>query len=171
MTLQQLTILVLQTSILLMVFSFGLRASGEDILYLARRPALLVRSLTAMFVIMPLVAVAIVRTFELRPSVEIALVALVISPIPPLLPSKGGKAGGHASYGLGLMTIVALLSVIIVPLGVRILGAVFKQPFAISAGAIAGLALQTTILPLAAGMAVREFCRPRPSGWRLRRGS
>jgi bile acid:Na+ symporter, BASS family len=41
-----------------------------------------------MFVIMPIVAVALAMAFELLRSVEIVLVALAISPIPPLLPGR-----------------------------------------------------------------------------------
>ena len=73
MTTQQVVILVLQVSILLTVFGFGLQTTLHDLQYLVRRPGLLVRSLVSMFVIMPIVAVILVRAFELRPSFEIAL--------------------------------------------------------------------------------------------------
>ena len=56
MTIQQILILALQTSILLTVFGFGLRADVDDVLYLVRRPSLLSRSLLAMFLFVPLVA-------------------------------------------------------------------------------------------------------------------
>src|SRR5512134_546339 len=109
MTLQQAIGLALQASILLTVLGFGLAATLDDVLYLARRPSLLVRSLLAMLVIMPVVALLIRLVFAFEPAVEIALVALALSPVPPLLPGKEQKVGGHAPYALGLMVIAGLL--------------------------------------------------------------
>ena len=49
LTTQQAIVLALQASILMTVFEFGLRATPGDVLYIVRRPALLGRSLIAMF--------------------------------------------------------------------------------------------------------------------------
>jgi BASS family bile acid:Na+ symporter len=152
MTVQQSIVLALQASILMTVFGFGLHTTVGDVLYVVRRPSLVGRSLVAMFVIMPIIAVALVRAFALRPSVEIALVALAISPIPPLLPVRQQKAGGYAPFAIGLMMIVGTASIVIVPAAVWLLGRYFVQPFAMSTAAVARLALMTVVLPLTAGM-------------------
>jgi bile acid:Na+ symporter, BASS family len=157
MDLKQLVVLSAMVSIVGTVFAFGLRATSDDVLYLVRRPGLVVRSLLAMFVIVPLVAVALDRVFDLRPDVKIALLALAISPIPPLLPNKLAKAGGDASYGLGLMTTLAVLSIAIVPLATAVLAAVFGRTLAIAPGAVAAIVVKTALLPLGAGMLVRAL--------------
>jgi bile acid:Na+ symporter, BASS family len=157
MDMKQLVMLALQVSVLCTVFGFGLKATSEDLLYLIRRPGLLVRSLLAVFVVMPVVAVALSRLFDFRLAVEIALVALAISPVPPLLPRKQAKSGGHQSYGIALMAILALLAIVIVPLLVELLGRFFGKPFAMTPGAIAGVVLKAALLPLAAGMVVRAL--------------
>jgi BASS family bile acid:Na+ symporter len=157
MGVQQLVGLGLQASILMTLFGFGLQATVADILYLVRRPLLLARSLGAMFLVMPLVAVALAKAFDLRPSVEIALIALSISPIPPLLPGKETKGGGHASFALGLMAIVGLLSIAVVPIGANVLGRSFGIPFKMPVATIAYVVLVTTLLPLAVGMAVKAM--------------
>jgi BASS family bile acid:Na+ symporter len=157
MTLQQALVLALQASIVMTVFSFGLRTAADDVVSVVRRPWLLTRSLVAMFVIMPVVAVAFAAMFELRPSVKIVLVALAISPIPPLLPGREQKAGGHASYALGLMMIAAVLSIGIVPAEVNLVGRYSMKPFAMSPTAIAGMALKAAVLPLVAGMLFRAM--------------
>ena len=122
-----------------------------------------------MFVIMPVVAVTLGETFTFLESIEIALVALSISPIPPLLPGKEKGAGGDASYGLGLMAIAAGLSIVILPLTLQLLGRYFGPPFAMSSGAIARVVLTSVIVPLAAGLALRAIAPRRPgvSGSRL----
>ena len=157
MTLQQAIMLALQVSILMTVFGFGLRATPGDVLYVVRRPALLGRSLVAMSVIMPIAAVALASAFELRPSVEIALVALSISPIPPVLPGREQKAGGDKAYALGLMVIAGMLSIVVVPLAVQLVSRYFMRPFAMPSSAIASLVLKAAILPLVAGMILRSL--------------
>ena len=71
---------------------------------------------------MPVLAVVMARVFELRPEVEIALVALAFSPLPPLLPRREGKAGGATAYGLGLVVLLAVLSIALIPLAAHLLG-------------------------------------------------
>jgi BASS family bile acid:Na+ symporter len=156
MDVKQLVVLALQISILCTVFGFGLKAVPQDLLYLIRKPWLLLRSLLAVFVIMPVVAVALARSFEFRFTVEIALVALAISPVPPVLPRKEAKAGAHHSFGLELMAMLALLSIVVVPVSVEILQRLFERPVEMPPGAIAGVILKAALLPLAAGMIVRS---------------
>src|SRR5262245_57514118 len=100
MDLKHLVLLALKISVFTMVFGFGLRATSKDLLYLLRRPGLLVRSLIAVLVIMPAVAVAMARWFDLRQTAAVTLLALSISPVPPLLPKKIAQAAGQQSYGL-----------------------------------------------------------------------
>ena len=157
MTTQQVVILVLQVSILLTVFGFGLRTTLHDLQYLLRRPGLLARSLLAMFVVMPIVAVILVWAFELRPSFEISLVALAISPVPPLLPNKEGKAGGHAAYGLALMAVVSILAIVVVPLWVQLLGLYADRQLKMPPAAVAKVVVIMTILPLITGLIVRTL--------------
>jgi BASS family bile acid:Na+ symporter len=157
MTAQQIVMLVLQVSILLTVFGFGLRTTLHDLQYLLRSPGLLVRSLLAMFVIMPIVAMILVRAFELRPSFEMALLALAISPVPPLLPGKEGKAGGHAAYGLALMAVVSILAIVVVPLWVQVLALYLDRQLQMPPVAIAKVVVIMTILPLITGVVVRTL--------------
>lgn len=152
MTALQIVMLVVQTSILLVVFGIGLRATLDDALHMVRRPAGLLRALLAMFVVMPLLAVLLDRTFDLRPEVEIAIVALAISPIPPLLPLKESKAGADTSYGLGLMVSMAVLAIVLVPLASELLGLAFGHRFAAAPATIARIILLMVVLPLAAGI-------------------
>ena len=93
--------LALQVSIVSIVFSFGLRSTLHDLLFLWRRPGLLLRSLLAVLVVMPVLAVLLTRLFDLRDTVETTLVALAISPMPPLLPKKEIQAGGRRSVRAG----------------------------------------------------------------------
>jgi len=152
---KQLVILTLQVSVFCAVFGFGLNVTFEDLLYLVRRPGLFARSLVAMFVIMPVVAIALVKLFDFRRVVEIALVALSISPVPPLLPRRQSGAGGRKPYAMGLMALLALVSIVLVPVLVEILERFAQRPLEMAPAAVARVVLVTALAPLAAGMVVR----------------
>jgi BASS family bile acid:Na+ symporter len=79
---------------------------------------------------MPPFAVAAALAFDLHPAVKIALVAVAVSPVPPFLPLKATKAGGARNYTIGLLVAASALAVVLVPLAVELVGAVFGKPFA-----------------------------------------
>ena len=157
MTPQTVVVLALKISIVLTVFGFGLRASLADLLCLVRKPRLLFLSLVAMFFIMPLFAILLASVFSFTPAVAIALIALSISPVPPLLPKKITKSVGIAPYGLGLMVTAASLSIVLIPLATFLIGRYFNRPFTMGPGAIAKLIFPSVLIPLAAGMLLSRF--------------
>ena len=151
MTAQSLILLVLKASIVLSVFAIGLDARFVDATFLLRRPRLLVRSALAMNVVMPLVAAAMAWRFDLSEAVEVSLVALAVSPVPPILPKKQIKAHGESAYAIGLMVGAAAVAVVFVPLAVELLGLTFATPIHMNPWPIAELVLATVLAPLAAG--------------------
>jgi bile acid:Na+ symporter, BASS family len=156
MELEQLTIWALQLSILLIVFGLGLTTRIDDLLDMVRRPSLLARSVLAMFVVMPLVAVLLARAFDVPQVVEVALIALAISPLPPLIPSTLTMLGGRASQAIALLATVALLSIVITPLLVELLELFLGRPLTVSSGNVAAIIAATVLLPLFAGMLFRN---------------
>ena len=154
MDLKQLVMLGLQISVVCTVFCYGLKTTTAALLHVARRPGLLVRSLICVFVIVPALAFLLTISFDIRHEIKVALVALAISPLPPLLPMKETKAGGETSYGLGLLALLAPLSIVTIPLTVTVLEQGFGRPFAVAPSAIARLALVTVLVPLVAGIVV-----------------
>lgn len=149
--------LAFKLSIFLTLFGFGVGATRSDLLYVLQRPRILTRSLIAMFLVMPLFAILLTSTFHFQKPVMIALIALSISPIPPLLPRKVSKASGLAPYGLGLMVTAATLSIVYVPLAAHFIGAYFHKPFEMSPLAVAKLIGMSVLLPLAVGIVIQRF--------------
>jgi BASS family bile acid:Na+ symporter len=157
MDLHQLIPLGIQLSIALIVFGVALEADFNDLTYLLRHPGLLVRSLLAMFVVMPVLAVALAVTFDLTPLVEVALIAFALSPVPPLLPKKQIKAGGAPSYVVGLLAIASLVAVAYVPAAVELLERIFGRPLHVPATAVAKLVAVQILVPLVAGVVVARL--------------
>jgi predicted Na+-dependent transporter len=148
---------VIQASLFLIVFAVGLQATLEDALSLFRRPGLLVRSLLAMFVVVPLFAAGLAAAFNLNPVVKLALILMAVSPLPPTLPKKEFKLGGHTSYVVGLLVAVSLLSILILPVTLALVSAAFPAEVRISAAQVARALWTSVLLPLLLGMAVRNM--------------
>jgi BASS family bile acid:Na+ symporter len=157
MTLAQLIPLALQVSLFLAVFAVGLTATVRDSTLLFRQPAKLARLVLAMYVVMLAVAIALALTFDLHPAVRIALCALAVSPVPPILSGKALKAGGEASYTTGVLVAGSLLAIVFLPLGMLVFERVSAQSLALPIGKVIEQVATGVLLPLAAGMAVRHF--------------
>lgn len=157
MTLAQLLPIAIGASLAAVVFAIGLEAAPGAVAALLRRPGLLARSLVAMFVVAPVVAVTMVVLFDLRPPVEAALVMLALSPVPPVLPRKEAKAGGSADFAVALLAIAALVAIVFIPAALLILARVFDRPLGIPAAVVARVVATSVLVPLVAGMVVRRL--------------
>jgi BASS family bile acid:Na+ symporter len=144
--------LALKTSIVLAVLALGLGADLAGIRRLLGEPGRLIRLLVSMYGVMPLAAAALALVFGLHPAVKIVLVALAVTPVPPLVTRKAMKAGERASVAVGLLAAVAVLSILVTPLAVSLVGAVFGVQAWISPATVAAIVLVTVLAPLAVGL-------------------
>jgi len=155
MNLQATILLVLKLSIVLSVFALGLRATIADAMFLFKRPRQLLRAFLSMNVLMPLVALILVLTFDLNPAVKIALVALSVSPVPPIFPKKAVKVGGKDDYAIGLLVAAGILAIAVIPVAMVVFEKISGVPFSMPASSVAILVIKTVLAPLLAGIAVR----------------
>lgn len=157
MTLAQLIPLAVSFSMAGLLLSVALETRFTDLLYLLQRPALLLRSVLAMNVFMPLFAIAMGLVFieQLEHATVVSLMAMSLGPVPPILPGKELKAGGPRSYTMGLVFLSAALSIVLVPAMVQLLGYVFDKPVRISMGDIARIVATWMLLPLVLGAGIR----------------
>jgi bile acid:Na+ symporter, BASS family len=148
--------IALVVSMGLLVLSLGLRATPEGALYLFKRPRLLVRTMLAMEVVMPLLALLFVAALRLHPAVELALVALAISPVAPILPNRQLKVSEDRDYVYGLFVASAALAVIFTPLLAAVAAHLNGHPQSIGAGRTLKIAVASILLPFVAGMFLRR---------------
>lgn len=155
MELAALVPLALKVSIAMTVVSLGLEARPSDVLDLLRRPGLMARSVLALNVLMPVVAVGMTMAWDLHPAVQIAVVALALSPVPPMLPRNQLKVGGSSRYVYGLLVTAGLGAVVIVPLGLDLVERFYGRSLHVAPSSIATIIITGVLAPLAAGMAIR----------------
>lgn len=151
MDVKQAILLGFQLSVVLSVFAIGLGTSRGDLVSLFGRPGLLVRSLFATQLLMLLTAVLLVKLIHPPHLVAIALIALALAPMPPVLPKSMIKASGEASYAAGLLAFVAVLSLIWIPVAGEALGPIFRIDLHIPFEPVVKLIAITILAPLIAG--------------------
>lgn len=144
--------LMLTTSIILLLFSLSLRASFADLGYLITHWKLGVGAIVAMFVVVPAVAIVIAGMFDIDPAVKVAIVAIALSPVPPILPGKQLKAGGHACYITGLLLLATLASIVIAPFGVSFASHLLDAEASITPMSVAMPLLISVLIPLFLGL-------------------
>lgn len=157
MSLATLVPIALQVSVFALVFALGLNAGRGEAAWALRHPRALARAAVAMYLVMPLVAVALAGLFALKPAVKIALLALALSPVPPLLPRKQQRAEGDASKAIGLLVAAGLAAIVVAPLGLRLLAALLDVDVAFPTARILLLIAFTIVLPLGGGMLLRRM--------------
>lgn len=81
-------LVVTQLAVTLLVLGIGLASTLDDLTYLWRRPGLLGRSLLAMYVVTPVVILAMAKLVPMSPPVKTAVTVLAISAGAPLLPRR-----------------------------------------------------------------------------------
>lgn len=159
MTLQEIILLAVKLSIVLSVFALGLRATFDETTLLFRHPKHLIRAFLGMNIVMPAVALALSAIFDLHPAVKVALVALSVSPVPPLFQNQALKEGGRKDEVVATMATTALLAIAFIPLAMELVGKIAGVETHMTAGAVAKLVLTTMLLPLLAGIAVHKMAQ------------
>jgi bile acid:Na+ symporter, BASS family len=154
-------LLTVKAAILALILAIGMSATFGDVLYLWRRPRLLVRSLLAMYVAVPLAAYLLVVILPLSPGIKAAMLVLAVSAGAPLLPRKLSVLGNTA-YVFSIVVTSSLLAIVIVPAWVALLAWHFDVDAAVSPLAVASAIAKAFLLPLAIGL-VAHAVAPAPS--------
>jgi bile acid:Na+ symporter, BASS family len=140
--------------------SVGLNASPRDLLYVVRRPLLLLKAIVAVDVIPPAAAILLTLILPIDPVVKAGIVLMALSPVPPLVPSQELSVGGRKEYAYGAYAILALLAVVSVPAGLTVAARAFGRHDSIPIMAIAKSVVTGVVIPLAIGGVVRWLAPP-----------
>lgn len=157
MPIAELIPLALQTSIAVMACAVGMTATPRDLICVLENPRLLVRSLVSIFLVTLVAALAASRLLDLHRTVEIVIVALALSPMPPVLPNKQRTAGGDGSYAIGLVVAASLFSIVWVPPLMWIEGRMDDPLASMAPNSLASVVLFHLIAPLALGAVIRRI--------------
>lgn len=141
-----------------LMLAIGVNHSFEQLISLWRRPALLLRSLLAVIVLIPLVVGILLWLFDLPLAVATGLAVLAAAPGAPLTTKRAQMAGGDPTYTASLQLSLALLAVVVTPFILAIFYALFElatervTPFK-----VALQVAEVTFLPVIIGLLIQRF--------------
>jgi BASS family bile acid:Na+ symporter len=146
----------------LVVIAIGVSARPRDTLLLIRKPQLGLRAMLAMFVLVPAFVLLLTSMFPLDRPLRAALLALAVSPMPPIILQQEIEAGGDADYSIGLQILGTGFSILVVPVMAIAVEAVFGVAGSFDPFAMSRILLTSVALPLGAGLLLGRLL----PGWR-----
>lgn len=140
-----------------LMFALGLNHSFEQLTFLWSRPALLLRSLLAVIVLVPLVVGLLLRLFDLPPAVANGLAVLAAAPGAPLTTKRTEMAGGDSDYAASLQLTLAFLAVLVTPLILAVFGFFELATERVPRSQVALQVGKVTFLPVIIGLLIQRF--------------
>jgi bile acid:Na+ symporter, BASS family len=151
-------VLVMVTLIEMMAAT-GLGVTLGDLAGVARNWRLLARAALANYVCVPAVTVSLLILFDAQPLIAVGFLILAACPGAPFGPPLTAIAKGDVPAAVGLMVVLAGSSALIAPLLLCYLLQILpgSEPLEVHAMKIVGTLLLTQLLPLYAGVSVRQW--------------
>jgi BASS family bile acid:Na+ symporter len=155
---QLINILVTITLVELMV-AIGLGVAYADLVAVVRNWRLLVQAALANYVCVPAVAVGLLLALEAKPMVAAGFLIATVCPGAPFGPPLTAMAKGNVAVSVGLMVVLAGSSALVAPLVLQCLLPVVSSndSLKVDAAKMVVTLLATQLLPLFAGLAVRQW--------------
>src|SRR4030095_3445569 len=151
-------LVLVRIAIFALMLDIGLTIPFGELTSLWRRPALLIRSLLAVLVLVPGVVVLLLWLLDLPRAVATGLAVLAAAPGAPLTTMRSQMAGGSTPYSGSLQLTLALLAVLITPLTLAIFHAMFVLETAgLSSVEVAREVAIVQFLPVSIGLLVRRL--------------
>jgi len=140
-------------------FSTGVRAAHIDPLWLFRRRSLLLRSLLAIFVLVPLATVFFLTVIK-APQVVTAGVLVAVLAVgigPPAAMKRTSAKDADVAYEVELNLVVQILAIIFIPVAVAVLGSYYHFAFRLDAARVAVVVLERVLIPVGLGILAARF--------------
>ena len=143
-------------TIFAVMLDVGLGVALGEFRWILRHPALVAKSLFAVLIAVPALALLACRLLELPRAVEIGIVLMSISPGAPVALRRSLDAGGHRSFAPALQILLALIAVVSMPLSVAALDHYYRGHASVAPSVVARQVLFAQLLPLGAGILARR---------------
>ncbi len=151
-------LILVKVTIFGMMLDIGVNLSFQQLISLWRRPSLLIRSLLAVIVLVPVLVILLLKLFDLPRAVATGLVLLAVAPGAPLTTRRSQMAKGDIPYSASLQLTLALLAVFTAPVTLGIFNALFEiGTTAHPLLGIAGNVAMVQLLPVSVGLLIRKF--------------
>lgn len=151
-------IMAIKVTIFLLMLSLGMETSRDALLQLWRQPRLLLGSLVATFVVVPLVAYGLVQMLPLSSGAKVGLFAISITPGAPMVYRAAMKRGvGNPELAASYQVTVALLVIIAAPAWLVIVSALSGGSYWIPLAVVLKQVATIQFVPVLVGMALHKW--------------
>lgn len=143
-------------SVTLLMLGVGMGSSFRQVVDAVRQFGVVLRGVLANFLATPLLIYLVLLSLTLPPDVKIGIMLMAAAPVAPMAPAFVKGARGDVAYGVGLMVVVAMLSVVLTPL---ILGLALPKSEAgvqVDSMQIVQTLVTVQLIPIGIGMAIRQ---------------
>ena len=150
---QKATSVVTLIFVLSSMLGMGLGLTVSQIITPLRNARLVVLSLLANFVLMPLAALGLAALLRLDPPLGVGLLLLGTAAGAPFLPKLAQLAKGNLAFGVGLMALQMVVTVVYLPVVLPVL----LPGVSVNPAKIASSLFLLMLLPLAGGLAAKAW--------------
>lgn len=140
--------LAILTFVITSMLAMGLSLTTKQIIEPLRNVRLVVKALLANFVLVPLLAYLILLVIPLAEPLAIGLILLATAAGAPFLPKLVQVAKGNVAFGVGLMVLLMMVTIIYLPLVMPLL----LPGVTVNPMDIAGSLIVLMLIPLAIGL-------------------
>jgi BASS family bile acid:Na+ symporter len=153
---EQLTQILNIALLVAMMVGIGLKTEIGQVMLTLRQTSLVIRSVAANFLLVPLITAGLLYLFHAQPMASAGFMVLALCPGAPFGPVATAMAKGDVPMSVGLMVVLAGLSAVLTPvlLGVLLTPLAPDAPIKFDVLQIVKILIVAQILPLAAGLAV-----------------
>ncbi len=144
------------TSVILLMLGVGMSTSFRQVVDAVSEFGLVLRGVTANFVITPILIYLVLWSLPLAPDVKIGIMLMAAAPVAPMAPPFVESAKGDVAYGVGLMVVVAILSVVLTPLILGLALPRSEEGVQLDPMQIVQTLVTVQLIPIGIGMAVRQ---------------
>jgi BASS family bile acid:Na+ symporter len=148
---------VVMLSVIFLMLGVGLRTAFGEVIAAARQVRLIGLGVLANFVVVPALIYLSLVWLPISPEVKIGIMLMAAAPIAPMAPPFVAMARGNVAYAVGLMTIVALLSVPLTPLILDFALPKSSEGVALDPMQIIKTLFIAQLIPISVGMAIRQL--------------
>jgi len=147
----------IMVSVMFLMLGAGLNIEFRQVIDLAKRFRLVVLGVVANFLVVPLLIYLSIAWLPFSSDIKIGIMLMAAAPVAPMVPPFVEKARGDVVYSVGLMVIVAILSIVLTPLILSISIPKSVGGVAIDPIQIVKTLLMVQLIPICVGMVVRHI--------------
>jgi bile acid:Na+ symporter, BASS family len=154
-----LTTLVLPIALAMIMLGLGLSLKSDDFFRIFKYPKAVTIGLIGQLVILPIIALAIVKVIPMPPAIAVGLIILALCPCGPSSNMITYLAGGDVALAVTLTVFSSMITVFTIPLFASMAVNSFLGTNAIVSlpiGATMGQIFVITVIPIALGMLIQS---------------